>query len=127
MVQIGVAQTGVVGLLRGGASQPGAKTLAIRADMDALPIYEVNELDYRSSAEGKMLACGHDGHTAIALAVAALLSKRQAELTGTVKFLFQILPALSSPSSLYPSLALVVVGDFLLLLIPLSFGFAMLR
>jgi amidohydrolase len=88
-VQVGVAQTGVVGLLRGGASQAGAKTLAIRADMDALPIHEVNELDYRSTVEGKMHACGHDGHTAIALAVAALLSKRQAELTGNVKFLFQ--------------------------------------
>ena len=88
-VQVGVAQTGVVGLLRGGASQVGAKTLAIRADMDALPIHEVNELDYRSTVEGKMHACGHDGHTAIALAVAALLSKRQAELTGNVKFLFQ--------------------------------------
>ena len=88
-VQTGVAQTGVVGLLRGGASQPGAKTLAIRADMDALPIHELNELDYRSTVEGKMHACGHDGHTAIALAVAALLSKHQAELTGNVKFLFQ--------------------------------------
>jgi amidohydrolase len=88
-VQAGVAQTGVVGLLRGGASQAGAKTLAIRADMDALPIHEVNELDYRSTVEGKMHACGHDGHTAIALAVAALLSKRRAELTGNVKFLFQ--------------------------------------
>jgi amidohydrolase len=88
-VQTGIAQTGVVGLLRGGKSSPGAKTLAIRADMDALPIHEVNELDYRSSVEGKMHACGHDGHTAIALAVAALLSKRQAELSGTVKLLFQ--------------------------------------
>ena len=88
-VQTGVAQTGVVGLLRGGESSPGAKTLAIRADMDALPIHEVNGLDYRSSVEGKMHACGHDGHTAIALAVAALLSKRQAELTGNVKFIFQ--------------------------------------
>src|SRR5215472_12876224 len=88
-VQAGVAQTGVVGLLRGGASQAGAKTIAIRADMDALPIHELNEIDYRSTVEGKMHACGHDGHTAIALAVAALLSKRQAELTGNVKFLFQ--------------------------------------
>jgi amidohydrolase len=88
-VQVGVAKTGVVGLLRGGASQPGAKTIAIRADMDALPIHEVNELDYRSTVEGKMHACGHDGHTAILLSVAALLSKRQAELTGTVKLLFQ--------------------------------------
>jgi len=88
-VQAGVAKTGVVGLLRGGASQPGAKTIAIRADMDALPIHEVNELDYRSTVDGKMHACGHDGHTSIALAVAALLSKRQAELTGNVKFIFQ--------------------------------------
>lgn len=88
-VQTGVAQTGVVGLLRGGAGQLGAKTLAIRADMDALPIHEVNEIDYRSTVEGKMHACGHDGHTAIALALAALLSKRQGELNGNVKFLFQ--------------------------------------
>src|SRR5215470_8106143 len=88
-VQAGVAKTGVVGLLRGGASQPGAKTIAIRADMDALPIHELNEIDYRSTVDGKMHACGHDGHTAIALAVATLLSKRQAELTGNVKFLFQ--------------------------------------
>ncbi len=88
-VQAGIAKTGVVGLLRGSASQPGAKTIAIRADMDALPIHELNELDYRSTVEGKMHACGHDGHTAIALAVAALFSKRQAELTGNVKFLFQ--------------------------------------
>src|SRR5215472_5391082 len=88
-VQAGVAQTGVVGLLRGGARGPGAKTLAIRADMDALPIHELNELDYRSTVDGKMHACGHDGHTAIALAVAGLLSKRRAELTGNVKFIFQ--------------------------------------
>src|SRR5215831_349474 len=88
-VQTGVAKTGVVGLLRGDASRPGAKTIAIRADMDALPIHELNEIDYRSAVEGKMHACGHDGHTAIALAVAALLSKRQAELTGNVKFIFQ--------------------------------------
>src|SRR6266700_6128862 len=88
-VRSGVAKTGVVGLLRGGESSAGAKTIAIRADMDALPIHEVNEIDYRSTVEGKMHACGHDGHTAIALAVAALFSKRRAELAGNVKFLFQ--------------------------------------
>ena len=88
-VQTGVAKTGVVGLLRGGASEPGAKTIAIRADMDALPIYELNEIDYRSTVDGKMHACGHDGHTSIALAVADILSKRRAELNGNVKFLFQ--------------------------------------
>ncbi len=88
-VQMNVAKTGVIGLLRGGASQPGAKTIAIRADIDALPIHELNEIDYRSQVDGKMHACGHDGHTAIALAVATLLSKRRAELNGNVKFLFQ--------------------------------------
>ncbi len=88
-VQLGVAKTGVVGLLCGGASQPGAKTIAIRADIDALPLHELNEIDYRSQVDGKMHACGHDGHTAIAVAVATILSKRRAELNGNVKFLFQ--------------------------------------
>jgi amidohydrolase len=90
-VQTGIAKTGVVGLLRGNASKTGGntKTLAIRADMDALPIHELNEIDYRSTVDGKMHACGHDGHTSIALAVADILSKRRAELTGNVKFIFQ--------------------------------------
>src|SRR5437763_13038995 len=88
-VRTGVAKTGVVGLLHGDASKPGAKTIAIRADMDALPIHELNEIDYRSTVDGKMHACGHDGHTSIALAVADILSKRRAELTGNVKFVFQ--------------------------------------
>ncbi|GAC1568640.1 MAG: M20 family metallopeptidase [Ktedonobacteraceae bacterium] len=88
-VQTGVAKTGVVGLLRGGASKPGAKTIAIRADMDALPIHELNEIDYRSQADGKMHACGHDGHTSILLAVADILAKRRDELAGNVKFVFQ--------------------------------------
>src|SRR6266446_565399 len=90
-VQTGIARTGVVGLLRGNASKTGGntKTLAIRADMDALPSHELNEIDYRSTVDGKMHACGHDGHTSIALAVADILSKRQAELTGNVKFIFQ--------------------------------------
>lgn len=88
-VRTGVAKTGVVGLLKGGASEPGAKTIAIRADMDALPIFEMNDIDYRSTVDGQMHACGHDGHTSIALAVADILSKRRAELTGNVKFIFQ--------------------------------------
>ncbi len=88
-VQTGIAKTGVVGLLRGGASKPGAKTIAIRADMDALPIHELNEIDYRSTIDGKMHACGHDGHTSILLAVADILHKRRTELTGNVKFVFQ--------------------------------------
>src|SRR6266566_5412105 len=88
-VQTGLAKTGVIGLLRGGASKPGAKTIAIRADMDALPIHELNETEYRSTVDGKMHACGHDGHTSILLAVADILNKRRAELPGDVKFVFQ--------------------------------------
>ncbi len=88
-VQTGIAKTGVVGLLRGEAAGPNVKTLAIRADMDALPIHEMNEVEYRSQVDGKMHACGHDGHTAILLTVADILSKRRAELQGNVKFLFQ--------------------------------------
>ncbi len=88
-VQPGVARTGVVGLLRGEAGRAGAKTIAIRADMDALPIYEMNDIDYRSTSDGKMHACGHDGHTSILLAVADILSKRRSELAGNVKFIFQ--------------------------------------
>lgn len=90
-VQTGIAKTGVIGLLHGAATQPGAntKTIAIRADMDALPIYELNQVDYRSQTDGKMHACGHDGHTSILLAVADILSKRRAELKGNVKFIFQ--------------------------------------
>src|SRR6266581_7723846 len=79
-VQTGIAKTGVVCLLRGGASKPDARTIAIRADMDALPIHELNDTDYRSTIDGKMHACGHDGHVSIALAVADLLAKRKAEL-----------------------------------------------
>lgn len=88
-VQTGIARTGVVGLLRGGAAGPEAKTIAIRADMDALPVGELNDVEYRSQIEGKMHACGHDGHTAILLTVADILSKRRAELAGNVKFIFQ--------------------------------------
>ena len=88
-VQTGIAKTGVVGLLRGSAGGEQARTIAIRADMDALPVQELNEVEYRSQVEGKMHACGHDGHTAILLTVADILSRRRAELAGNVKFVFQ--------------------------------------
>ena len=90
-VQTGVGKTGVIGLLRGNASgeEQSTKTLAIRADMDALPIHEMNQVEYRSQVDGKMHACGHDGHTAIALEVADILSKRRAQLKGNIKFIFQ--------------------------------------
>lgn len=88
-VHPGVAKTGVVGILRGEGGNGEGKTLAIRADMDALPIFEQNDVEYRSTVDGKMHACGHDGHTSIALAVADILSKRRSELNGNVKFIFQ--------------------------------------
>jgi amidohydrolase len=81
-----VAKTGVIGLLRGG--QPGP-TVLVRADMDALPIVEANSWQWRSSAIGKMHACGHDCHTATGLTVARLLTQEKDDLAGTVKFMFQ--------------------------------------
>ncbi len=81
-----VGRTGVVGLLQGGG--PG-KTLLIRADMDGLPIQEQNDAPYRSRNDGIMHACGHDGHMAILLTVARILSARRESLAGAVKFVFQ--------------------------------------
>jgi amidohydrolase len=81
-VQTGVGRTGVVGEL--GSGEP---VLAIRADMDALPIQEANEVPYASQVEGCMHACGHDAHTAMLLGVAALLSNQR--FAGTVRLLFQ--------------------------------------
>ncbi|HVU11386.1 MAG TPA: amidohydrolase [Phototrophicaceae bacterium] len=85
-VQTGVGKTGVVGLLEGAHDGP---TILVRADMDALPIREENETDYASQTLGKMHACGHDGHTTIALGVAKLLSERKDQIAGRVKFVFQ--------------------------------------
>ena len=85
-VTTGIAGTGVVGLLEG--KRPG-KTVLLRADMDALPIVEQNEAAYCSKTPGVMHACGHDGHTAMLLGAARLLSERREQLPGTVKFMFQ--------------------------------------
>jgi len=92
----GVAKTGVVGLIRGN----GPLTVALRADMDALPIQEIEKKTYSSSTKNVMHACGHDGHTAILLAVAEILAKRRATLGGSVKLLFQ--PAEESPGGALP-------------------------
>lgn len=85
-VRTGVAKTGVVALLRGARD---GRTVALRADMDALPITEETGLPYASENRGFMHACGHDGHTAILLGVARVLAGRRDELPGSVKFIFQ--------------------------------------
>ena len=69
--ETGVAKTGVVALIRG--RNPESRTIALRADMDALPIQEKNEVDYRSKNEGRMHACGHDVHTSCLLGAAKIL------------------------------------------------------
>jgi amidohydrolase len=85
-VHTGIARTGVVGIIRG--AKPG-KTIMLRADMDALPILEENSHSYRSTIDGKMHACGHDGHVAILLGAAQLIADRKDELAGTVCLVFQ--------------------------------------
>lgn len=85
-VQTGVGKTGVVGILEGDQDGP---TVLVRADMDALPVDEANTTDYISQTPGKMHACGHDGHTAIGLGVAKLLTTHRDKIAGRVKFVFQ--------------------------------------
>ena len=99
-VETGVAKTGVVGILKG--NHPG-KVLALRADIDALPVEERNDLPFKSTVKstfldtpvGVMHACGHDTHTAILMGAAELLSKHRDQIYGTIKFIFQ--PAEEGP------------------------------
>lgn len=99
-VQTGVAKTGVVGLLKTGKPGP---VIALRADMDALPVTERNSLPFASTEKtvfngqetGIMHACGHDTHVAILMAVAEILVKNKGDLKGTIKFIFQ--PAEEGP------------------------------
>ncbi len=120
--QTGIAKTGIVAIIRGRGAQEqrstGAgekfqsliqnpkskiqnqKVLAIRADIDALPIQEQNEVPYKSQHDGVMHACGHDGHTAIALATAYYLSQHTQDFSGTVKIIFQ--PAEEGPGGAKP-------------------------
>ena len=81
------ATTGVVGLIKG--NDPGKRIIALRADMDALPIVEENNVDYRSQNNGVMHACGHDVHTTCLLGAAKILNELKDEWEGTVKLIFQ--------------------------------------
>jgi amidohydrolase len=101
-----VAGTGVVGVLRG--DLPG-KTVAWRADTDALPLTEVLEAPFASGTPGVMHACGHDGHTAIAITLAEILAARRRELPGTAVFLFQ--PAEEVLGGARPMIAAGVLDD----------------
>ena len=81
-----IAEIGVVGLLKG---ERTGKTVALRADMDALPITEATDVPYKSKNLGAMHACGHDGHVAMLLGAAKVLSQMKNQINGTVKFIFQ--------------------------------------
>lgn len=113
-VQTGVAHTGVVGILKGNHD---GKVIALRADIDALPVYERNDLPYKSNVTseflgekvGVMHACGHDTHTAILMGVAEVLSKNKDKIKGTVKFIFQ--PAEEGPPQGEEGGALLMVKE----------------
>lgn len=85
-VEDGIGKMGVVGLLRG---KEDGKTILLRADMDALPIQEQTDLDFKSKIPGMMHACGHDVHTSILLGVAQVLTELKDEIKGNIKFAFQ--------------------------------------
>ena len=85
-IETGVARNGIVATLRGAGEGP---TVALRADMDALPIQEETNLPFASETEGRMHACGHDGHTSMLVGAAHVLSEMRDRLGGTVKFVFQ--------------------------------------
>ena len=82
-----LAATGVVAMIQG--NNPGKKIIALRADMDALPITEENNIDYKSKNEGIMHACGHDVHTTCLLGAAKILNEIKNEFEGTIKLIFQ--------------------------------------
>lgn len=98
--------TGIVGILRGAVGGP---TIALRADIDALPLVEVNDVPYRSEQPGVMHACGHDAHAACLLGAAMLLARHREEMPVTVRFLFQ--PAEESLGGAAPMVAAGVLDN----------------
>jgi len=104
-VTTGVGGFGVIGLLKGEGPGDNNRVVALRADMDALPIHEQNDVPYKSTNPGVMHACGHDVHTASMLATAGILSELRSEWSGTVKFIFQ--PA----EELLPGGAFLMIKD----------------
>ncbi len=105
--QTNIAQTGIVGVIE--SNHPTGKVLAIRADMDALPIQEENHVPYCSKHDGVMHACGHDGHTAIALGIAHYLAHHRDQWRGTVKIIFQ--PAEEGPGGAKPMIEAGVLSN----------------
>lgn len=105
-LRTGVGGTGVTGLIRGTGKGPGKdRVVLVRADMDALPILEENEIDHKSQNPGVMHACGHDAHTAMLLGLTRLLVDKRDQFAGTVKVLFQ--PAEELP----PGGAIAMIRD----------------
>ena len=105
-VRTGLGRTGVVGVLRG--DRPG-RTIAWRADIDALPLVETLDAPFASGTRGVMHACGHDGHTAIAVTLAEILAARRGQLGGTAVFIFQ--PAEEVFGGAEPMIAAGVLDD----------------
>ncbi|HPZ07274.1 MAG TPA: amidohydrolase [Candidatus Eremiobacteraeota bacterium] len=101
-----VASTGIVGLIKGGGT---GKTVALRADMDALSIQEQNDVSYASKIPGVMHACGHDAHTAILIGTAKILSEKRNLLKGNVKLIFQ--PAEEGPGGALPMIEAGVLDN----------------
>jgi len=108
-VQTGIGKTGVIGILEGQSDGP---TVLVRADMDALPILEETGLPFASQHTGKMHACGHDGHMAIALAVADLLHAQRQYLRGRVMFVFQPAEEIGAGARAMLESALVPQSDY---------------